>query len=89
MMPCTAFCTSKTPILTGETHGKDWMNKVKETMIRGGLNKCAMELVSPIPYNTMPIQNQSQNVRRKFKRCKIKAHPEETATFAGQRNTKD
>ena len=67
--------TSSTPIYAEKTHGKDWMNKVKETMIRVGLKKCP---------------NPMCNVKRYFKRsifyqrCKRKAHLEETATVARQ-----
>ena len=43
------FWTFTTPIYPEETHGADWMKTVKETMIRGGLKKCAMKLVSPNP----------------------------------------
>jgi hypothetical protein len=43
------FWTSKKPVFKDDTHGKDWVNYVKETLIRGGLKKCAMELMSPMP----------------------------------------
>ena len=38
-----------TPIYAKKTHGRDWRHKVKETMIRGGIKKCAMKQVSPNP----------------------------------------
>ena len=43
------FLTTTKPIYAEETHGEDWVNQVKQTMIRGGLKQCAMALVSPTP----------------------------------------
>ena len=43
------FFTTTKPIYAEETHGKDWVNQVKQAMIRGGLKQCAMALVSTTP----------------------------------------
>ena len=43
------FWTAENPVLEGETHGECWENLVKETVRRGVIKVCAMQLVSPIP----------------------------------------